>query len=430
MKFNFILIELILIFLIKILKNYETSYFLVKCNKDYLKRSFNVKRNIKILNFLNLYNSRKLFKLYMTKKFKYKYKNTLEKRKRKGHIRNQINQKLKKKHSAYIVITEKLCKLDPDQKYFKYDKNILKEFENIKDIYKNKKLGRKFNQYNYWYSSNKKEAKVNYSRHVNFAITKNNFNFKNVFSYFHILEIVHEKFKNNPFYINGLQSFINKYYDPVTQKRIKFYDKFKEQLEIKKKNGDINKKKETQENSYEIDKKNETKKDLGKINTTNVTQKIDDEINKKNDDTLDILGETEKNENDQVNGTNQSQNDDEKLKKEEVIDSKKFFEMIKKNLDELTYSNEVSDDSSFKLFGSSSSCILKKNAPLAYDIKNPFMKSKLSSKRRRFKERKLFDIINFKCKNRKERLMLNAVRKLAKRKLQNEKYVLDSLEVT
>ncbi|CRG97439.1 conserved Plasmodium protein, unknown function [Plasmodium gallinaceum] len=432
MKFVLLLLDIILIFFIKILKNYERKYILVKCNKYYLKRSFNVKRNIKILNFLNLCNSRKFFKLYMTRKFKYKYRNTLEKRKRKGHIKNQINQKLKKKHSAYIVITEKLSKLDPDQKYFKYDKNILKEYENIKDIYKNRKLGRKFNQFNYWYSSNKKEAKINYSRHVNFAITNNKFNFKNVFSYFHILEIVHEKFKNNPFYINGLQAFINKYYDPVTQKRIKFYDKIKEQLEIKKKNGDINKEKDTKKNIYEKGNKSETEENLDNINITSETQK-DDKINKKEDaensnNNLDIIDENEL-KNDQIDDTNNFQND-EQLEKEGVTKSKsEFFELIKNNIGTLTYSHEVNDDSSFKLFGSSTSCILKKNAPLAYDIKNPFMKSKLSSKRRRFKERKLFDIINFKCKNRKERLMLNAVRKLSKRKMKNEKYVLDSLKV-
>ncbi|SBS90049.1 conserved Plasmodium protein, unknown function [Plasmodium malariae] len=382
------------------------------CTSDYIVKEVSCcpNRNNKTLNFLKVGNNNytDFFKLYMTKKFKYKYKNFVEKRIKKGRIRNEINQKLKKKNSAYIVITEKLSKLDPDQKYFKYDKNILKEYENIKDIYKNKKLGRKFNQYDYWYSSRKKEAKYNYSRHVNFTITENKFNFKNVFSYFHILEIVHEKFKNNSFYINGLQSFINKYYDPVTQKRIKYYDKIKEQIELKKKNGAV------------ITKQNDKKQKEDECKAINKRENVN---------ILSVLESLENTKEKQENSNEKEESGEEKQVNKYAITSKKeFFEMIKKNLSEFEYSNDVDDDGSFKLFGSSTSCILKKNGPIAYDIKNPFMKSKLSSKRRRFKERKLFDIINFKCKNRRERLMQNAVRKLSRRKLKDEKYILDPME--
>ncbi|KAI4834624.1 protein AMR3 [Plasmodium brasilianum] len=408
---KFILILFKLIFLLQNLKKHE-KVFLVMCTSDYIVKEVSCcpNRNNKTLNFLKVGNNNytDFFKLYMTKKFKYKYKNFVEKRIKKGRIRNEINQKLKKKNSAYIVITEKLSKLDPDQKYFKYDKNILKEYENIKDIYKNKKLGRKFNQYDYWYSSRKKEAKYNYSRHVNFTITENKFNFKNVFSYFHILEIVHEKFKNNSFYINGLQSFINKYYDPVTQKRIKYYDKIKEQIELKKKNGAV------------ITKQNDKKQKEDECKAINKRENVN---------ILSVLESLENTKEKQENSNEKEESGEEKQVNKYAITSKKeFFEMIKKNLSEFEYSNDVDDDGSFKLFGSSTSCILKKNGPIAYDIKNPFMKSKLSSKRRRFKERKLFDIINFKCKNRRERLMQNAVRKLSRRKLKDEKYILDPME--
>ncbi|SCM25854.1 conserved Plasmodium protein, unknown function [Plasmodium chabaudi chabaudi] len=387
MRWALNILKLILIIIIEIPKYYEKFPF-VLCNISYMsnnKRNGYNKMNKNAFTFLNVINNnyrKNASKLYMTKKFKYKYKNSLEKRIRKGRIRNEINQKLKKKNSAYMVITEKLSKLDPDQIYFKYDKNILKEYENIKDIYKNKKLGRKFNQFDYWYSSNKKEAKYNYSRHVNYTITENNFNFKNVFSYFHILEVVHERFKNNAFYINGLQSFINKYYDPATGKRVKSYDRFKESLERMKNN----------------DKGNENDKKLKKDDMPMNTIKKDIKTN-----------------------------NEEKQKNDEIKSKKDIFEMIKENLNDFQCENTVNEDSSFKLFGSSTSCLLKKNGPIAYDIKNPFMKSKLSSKRRRFKERKLFDIINFKCKNRQERLMQTAVRKLAKRKLKNEKYILDGM---
>lgn len=120
-------------------------------------------------------------------------------------------------------------------------------------------------------------------------------------------------------------------------------------------------------------------------------------------------------------------NNEEKQRNDGIKSKKDIFEMIKENLNDFQCENTVNEDSSFKLFGSSTSCLLKKNGPIAYDIKNPFMKSKLSSKRRRYKERKLFDIINFKCKNRQERLMQTAVRKLAKRKLKNENYILDGM---
>ncbi|KEG04386.1 hypothetical protein YYE_01292 [Plasmodium vinckei vinckei] len=387
MRWALNILKLIIIIFIEIPKYYE-KYPFVLCNISYMSNNktngYN-KVNKNGFTFLNVINNnyyKNASKLYMTKKFKYKYKNSLEKRIRKGRIRNEINQKLKKKNSAYMVITEKLSKLDPDQIYFKYDKNILKEYENIKDIYKNKKLGRKFNLFDYWYSSNKKEAKYNYSRHVNYTITENKFNFKNVFSYFHILEVVHERFKNNAFYINGLQSFINKYYDPVTGKRVKSYDRYKESLEMMKNN----------------DKGNENDKKPEKNNIPMNTIKKDSK-----------------------------KNNEEKQRNDEIKSKKDIFEMMKESINDFQCENTVNEDSSFKLFGSSTSCLLKKNAPIAYDIKNPFMKSKLSSKRRRFKERKLFDIINFKCKNRQERLMQTAVRKLAKKKLKNEKYILDGM---
>ncbi|VEV58812.1 conserved Plasmodium protein, unknown function [Plasmodium vinckei vinckei] len=387
MRWALNILKLIIIIFIEIPKYYE-KYPFVLCNISYMSNNktngYN-KVNKNGFTFLNVINNnyyKNASKLYMTKKFKYKYKNSLEKRIRKGRIRNEINQKLKKKNSAYMVITEKLSKLDPDQIYFKYDKNILKEYENIKDIYKNKKLGRKFNLFDYWYSSNKKEAKYNYSRHVNYTITENKFNFKNVFSYFHILEVVHERFKNNAFYINGLQSFINKYYDPVTGKRVKSYDRYKESLEMMKNN----------------DKGNENDKKHEKNNMPMNTIKKDSK-----------------------------KNNEEKQRNDEIKSKKDIFEMMKESINDFQCENTVNEDSSFKLFGSSTSCLLKKNAPIAYDIKNPFMKSKLSSKRRRFKERKLFDIINFKCKNRQERLMQTAVRKLAKKKLKNEKYILDGM---
>ncbi|SCQ16693.1 conserved Plasmodium protein, unknown function [Plasmodium ovale] len=422
MRFFVVLFKLVFIFLIKITNNYEKLFFVI-CNTDYISKGVQQRGgNSNIFTFLNIHNkSKDNFKLYMTKKFKYKYKNTLEKRIKKGKIRNEINQKLKKKHSAYIVITEKLSKLDPEQKYFKYDKNILKEYENIKDIYKNKKLKRKFNQYDYWYSSKKKEAKYNYSRHVNFTITENKFNFKNVFSYFHILEIVHEKFKNNSFYINGLQSFINKYYDPVTQKRIKFYDKIREKIEMKKRNGkdtsDQDAEKEKEEKGKEKEQEQEHVREG--TNKSNSVLPIQDGIEKENHDTLPV-------------GDNSPQNSNRTMVVEgdNSASRKEFFEMIKKNLSEHEYSNEVNNDWSFKLFGSSTSCLLKKNAPMPYDIRNPFMKTKFSSKRRRYKERKLFDIINFKCKSRRERLMQNAVRKLARRKLKDEQYILDPMDAT
>ncbi|GAW83259.1 hypothetical protein, conserved [Plasmodium gonderi] len=431
MIFILIAFEVVLIISTQFFKNYDIP-FLHSCNATYVaKKTFNEKSGDFFYNFLSTHNNLKKFsKLFMTKKFKYKYKNSLEKRIRKGRIRNEINQKLKKKNSAYIVITEKLSKLDPEQKYFKYDKNILKEYENIKDIYKNKKLGRKFNQYDYWYSSKKKEAKNNYSRHVNFAITENKFNFKNVFSYFHILEIVHEKFKNNSFYINGLQSFINKYYDPVTQKRIKYYDKIKEQIEMRKKNGE-GKSKQNDEKGTSLLNSSEKRKVEG-----NNLSLLDDLTNEKVKTVVSPQDDASLNEgirNILSQNTSQKNEDEQsckeiQAKKNTIKTKKEFFEMIKKNLSELQYSNEVNEDSSFTLFGSSTSCLLKKNGPIAYDIKNPFMKSKMSSKRRRFKERKLFDIINFKCKNRRERLMQTAVRKLAKRKLKNENYILDPME--
>ncbi|GAB68718.1 hypothetical protein PCYB_141460 [Plasmodium cynomolgi strain B] len=294
------------------------------------------------------------------------------------------------------MITEKLSKLDPEQKYFKYDKNILKEYENIKNIYKNKKLGRKFNQFDYWYSSKKKEAKYNYSRHVNFTITENKFNFRNVFSYFHILEVVHEKFKNNAFYINGLQSFINKYYDPVTQKRIKYYDKIREQLELRKKNGGDKTEEAYQKEGASVDggitgegKQNYVVPSSGSSKEGGKNSKSSKKEALRSEEKMEC---TKK-----------------QAEKDTFTSKKEFFEMIKKNLSEFEYSNE-------------------KNGPIAYDIKNPFMKSKMSSKRRRFKERRLFDIINFKCKNKRERLMQTAVRKLAKRKMKDEKYILDPME--
>ncbi|KJP90102.1 hypothetical protein AK88_00271 [Plasmodium fragile] len=391
--------------------------FLPTCGaKQVVEKVFHQRGYKRIFHFLPIQNSFKQgSKLFMTKKFKYKYKNSLERRIRKGRIRNEINQKLKKKHSAYIMITEKLSKLDPEQKYFKYDKNILKEYENIKDIYKNKKLGRKFNQFDYWYSSKKKEAKYNYSRHVNFTITENKFNFKNVFSYFHILEVVHEKFKNNAFYINGLQSFINKYYDPVTQKRIKYYDKIREQLELKKKNGE-NKTEETH------------KKEGGSMDDSHTGEVKQNYVAPSSGSSKEGGKNDQSFQEDTIKRDDKLEDPKMQAKDDTVTSKKEFFEMIKKNLSEFEYSNEVSEDSSFKLFGSPTSCLLKKNGPIAYDIKNPFMKSKMSSKRRRFKQRRLFDIINFKCKNRRERLMQTAVRKLAKRKLKDEKYILDPME--
>ncbi|EUD65008.1 hypothetical protein C922_04636 [Plasmodium inui San Antonio 1] len=416
MRFPVITFNVVLIILTQLMKNFGKT-FLSTCGATQVVKNVSHQRGCKrIFHFLTTQSSFKQgSKLFMTKKFKYKYKNSLERRIRKGRIRNEINQKLKKKNSAYIMITEKLSKLDPEQKYFKYDKNILKEYENIKDIYKNKKLGRKFNQFDYWYSSKKKEAKYNYSRHVNFTITENKFNFKNVFSYFHILEIVHEKFKNNAFYINGLQSFINKYYDPITQKRIKYYDKIREQLELRKKNGG--------------DKTEETHQKEGDSVDDGYTGEV------KQNYVAPTRGSSKKevkNGQSSQEGTLKSEDKMEctkmQAKKDTLTSKKEFFEMIQKNLSEFEYSNEVSEDSSFKLFGSSTSCLLKKNGPIAYDIKNPFMKSKMSSKRRRFKERKLFDIINFKCKNRRERLMQTAVRKLAKRKMKDEKYILDPME--
>lgn len=416
MRFLLITFKVVLIFLIELMKNHDKTFLSICGAKQIVEKDFHQKGGKRIFHFLTPQSSFKQgSKLFMTKKFKYKYKNSLERRIRKGRIRNEINQKLKKKNSAYIMITEKLSKLDPEQKYFKYDKNILKEYENIKNIYKNKKLGRKFNQFDYWYSSRKKEAKYNYSRHVNFTITENKFNFKNVFSYFHILEVVHEKFKNNAFYINGLQSFINKYYDPVTGKRIKYYDKIREQLELKKKNGGPKDEVACDKEGASVDGVSEEKVKSNYVPTSSGSSEE----------------EVKKNQCYQE-GTVKNEDKMECIKKEREKDTctskKEFFEMIEKNLREFEYSNEVSEDGSFKLFGSPTSCLLKKNGPVAYDIRNLFMKSKMSSKRRRFKERKLFDIINFKCKNRRERLMQTAVRKLAKRKMKDEKYILDPME--
>ncbi|SOV17355.1 conserved Plasmodium protein, unknown function [Plasmodium sp. gorilla clade G2] len=412
MKLWHILFEITVFSIINIILN-SSNLCIVICfmNGNYLNKTYTKgTHNNKTYNILNIYKTKDAFKLYMTKKFKYKYRNTLEKRIKKGQKRNEIYQKLKKKHSAYIVITEKLSKLDPNQEYFKYDKNILKEYENIPDIYKNKKLGRKFNQYDYWYSSKKKEAKYNYSRHVNFAITENKFNFKNVFSYFHILEIVHEKFKNNSFYINGLQSFINKYYDPITQKRIKFYDKIKEMHEMKSKKGE-------HINDENNDTDNNAKKKLDNIDNNNKMDSDKDnskDISKNNKDTS--LNEELK------------QNDEHKERKN--LSKLDMFEIIKMNIDGYMHKNEVNpEDSSFTLFGSNTSCLLKKKrSPVAYDISCPFRKSPLSSKRRRQKEKKLFDIINFNCKTRKERLMLNAVKRLSIKKLKGEDYILDATD--
>lgn len=418
MKLWHLLFELTILIIIKIILN-SSNLSIVICfmNGNYLNKTYTKStHNNKTYNILNINKTKDAFKLYMTKKFKYKYRNTLEKRIKKGKIRNEIYQKLKKKHSAYIVITEKLSKLDPNQEYFKYDKNILKEYENIPDIYKNKKLGRKFNQYDYWYSSKKKEAKYNYSRHVNFAITENKFNFKNVFSYFHILEIVHEKFKNNSFYINGLQSFINKYYDPITQKRIKFYDKIKEMHEMKNKKGqNIN---DENINDEKNDTDNNAKKKRDNISNNNNKVDIDKDnakdISKQNKDT----------------SLNEELKQYEEQKERELPSKLDMFEIIKRNIDGYMYSNEVNpEDSSFTLFGSDTSCLVKKKrAPVAYNINCPFRKSPLSSKRRRQKEKKLFDIINFNCKTRKERLMLNAVRRLSIKKLKGEDYILDATD--
>ncbi|SPJ11773.1 conserved Plasmodium protein, unknown function [Plasmodium sp. DRC-Itaito] len=447
MKLWHILFEITTFIIIIIMLN-SSNLSIVICfmNGNYLNKTYTKGiHNNKTYNILNIYKTKDAFKLYMTKKFKYKYRNTLEKRIKKGRIRNEIYQKLKKKHSAYIVITEKLSKLDPNQEYFKYDKNILKEYENIPDIYKNKKLGRKFNQYDYWYSSKKKEAKYNYSRHVNFAIPENKFNFKNVFSYFHILEIVHEKFKNNSFYINGLQSFINKYYDPITQKRIKYYDKIKEMYKMKNKNGE-NKNGENKngENKNDENKNDENINDENKngenINDENINDEkndTDSDAKKKldnisNNNKIDIDKDNTKDISKQNNDTslNKELQQNEEQKERKNLSKLDMFEIIKRNIDGHMYSNEVNpEDSSFTLFGSDSSCLLKKKrAPVAYNINCPFRKSAISSKRRRQKEKKLFDIINFNCKTRKERLMLNAVRRLSIKKLKGEDYILDATD--
>ncbi|EDL47254.1 hypothetical protein, conserved [Plasmodium vivax] len=437
MRFPLITFNIVLTILTQLMKNLGIA-FLHTCGANKVaEKAFHQRGSKRRFHFLTTQSRFKEgSKLFMTKKFKYKYKNSLERRIRKGRIRNEINQKLKKKHSAYIMITEKLSKLDPEQKYFKYDKNILKEYENIKNIYKNRKLGRKFNQFDYWYSSKKKEARYNYSRHVNFTITENKFNFKNVFSYFHILEVVHEKFKNNAFYINGLQSFINKYYDPVTQKRIKYYDKIREQLEMRKKNGGKKSEAADQKEGASVDDgaSGELKQSCAPPSSDSSEEGVKDgqpfqEGTLKSEDKTECTKvQAEKDTSTLKKDTSTSKRDDFTPKKDTSTPKKEFFEMIQKNLSEFEYSNEVSEDSSFKLFGSPTSCLLKKNGPIAYDIKNPFMKSKMSSKRRRFKERKLFDIINFKCKNKQERLMQTAVRKLAKRKMKDEKYILDPME--
>lgn len=157
------------------------------------------------------------------------------------------------------------------------------------------------------------------------------------FSYFHILEIVHEKFKNNSFYINGLQSFINKYYDPITQKRIKFYDKIKEMHEMKNKKGqNIN---DENINDEKNDTDNNAKKKRDNISNNNNKVDIDKDnakdISKQNNDT----------------SLNEELKQYEEQKERELPSKLDMFEIIKRNIDGYMYSNEVNpEDSSFTLF--------------------------------------------------------------------------------
>uniref|UniRef100_A0A3B0MU34 Uncharacterized protein n=1 Tax=Theileria annulata TaxID=5874 RepID=A0A3B0MU34_THEAN len=297
--------------------------------------------------------------LYMTRKVTYGYRYDPEKVRKKGTVRSKIYFDMWKDKDPYYVIHKFLYENDPDNKNFKYDIDLAKKVKCKRNIFAHYKKDNRLRFF--WYASRKNYSKGPFSRYINFAIDRNEFRFSKLHSYFHILPYVHEHYKDDPRYIYFMNRFLSRHGRIAEFKRLSSANNSSNSTDDKDKDA-IN----------SADSVNDSSGVTKTWYSRDITWK-------------EIMAKA-------------------KMEEEELF-SKISTEPIKVDLGN-DRSFTVKRDG-FKVHGEYYSKINKKNRETPYDIYSPFLRTKHSSRRRRYREKIPIDP-SLRFKTRRERLIHNA----------------------
>eukprot|EP00375_Theileria_parva_P000380 XP_763049.1 hypothetical protein [Theileria parva strain Muguga] len=322
--------------------------------------------------FENIFNTteKHVKGLCMTRKVRYGYRYNSEKVRKKGTVRSKIYFDMWKDKNPYYVIHKFLYENDPDNKNFNYDIDLARKVKCKRNIFAHYKKDNKLRFF--WYASRKNYAKGPVSRYINFALDRNEFRFSKLHSYFHILPYVHQHYKDDPRYIYFMNRFLGRHGRIAQFKRM---------------------------------------------------------LRGISDNTTDSSGNTTVNSGNNVNSAESAGTEDSPEAANNTI--KKWYsrditwkEVIAKGKreEEELYSKFSADPiridlgngrsftvkpDGFKVHGEYYSKINKKNRATPYDIYSPFLRTKHSSRRRRYREKIPLDP-SLRFKTRRERILHNA----------------------
>lgn len=139
------------------------------------------------------------------KSVRYNYKYSTQYLKKKGDIKTKRYFEMWKDYDPYYVIHKFLHKNDPDNPNFKYDLALATRPTCKYNLFKHYKKAPGFRFF--WYGSHKKSPSGSINRYINYK-NRNEFRFSKLRSFYHLLDYVHPKYKDNPIYIYYMNKFL------------------------------------------------------------------------------------------------------------------------------------------------------------------------------------------------------------------------------
>ncbi|UKK01693.2 hypothetical protein MACK_001046 [Theileria orientalis] len=306
----------------------------------------------------------------MSRKVRYGYRYNAEKVRQKGTVRSKIYFDMWKDKNPYYVIHKFLYENDPDNTNFNYDIDLARKVKCRRNIFAHYKKDNRLRFF--WYASRKNTAKGPCSRYINYALDRNEFRFSKLYSFFHILPYVHEHYKDDPRYIYFMNRFLSRHGRVAAFKR-------------------MNASSSPDGTNCDVDAGD----DSGRVDTSSYGNS--------------------------GNSSDNTSNADNPIRYRRTIGWKEM--LLKAKTEEEELFKRISTEpivvdlgngrsftvkrDGFKVYGEYYSKIDKKNRKTPYDIYSPFLKTKHTSRRRRYRQKIPLDP-SLRCKTRRERILKNA----------------------
>nr|PVC50807.1 hypothetical protein MACL_00002013 [Theileria orientalis] len=322
--------------------------------------------------------------LFMSRKVRYGYRYNAEKVRKKGTVRSKIYFDMWKDKNPYYVIHKFMYENDPDNANFNYDIDLARKVKCRRNIFAHYKKDNRLRFF--WYASRKNTAKGPCSRYINYALDRNEFRFSKLHSFFHILPYVHEHYKDDPRYIYFMNRFLSRHGRVAAFKRMNASNNGTAEGVL---DGRIS--------------------GLGRDGTTS-------SVDTRDDSSIDVGSHGNS-----PNSADNTSGSDGPIRYRRTISWKDM--LLKAKAEEEELFKRISTEpvvvdlgngrsftvkrDGFKVYGEYYSKIDKKNRKTPYDIYSPFLKTKHTSRRRRYREKIPLDP-SLRCKTRRERILKNA----------------------